>query len=125
MSKPVYYRTRNAKSYQENKQHFRPNVNVLETETTFELQVFLPGWDKSDVNVTVEKGFLTIESNKEWTNDNVGLWKHQEFAPKAFKRRFLLPENVLEDQITANAKNGILTIILCKQPVFKKEVMVQ
>lgn len=125
MSKPVHYGTNNTKIYQENKQHFRPNVNVSETDTTFELQVFLPGWDKSDVNVTVEKGVLTIESNKEWKNDTARLWKHQEFMPKAFKRRFLLPDNALEDQITANANNGVLTITLIKQPAFRKEVVVQ
>ncbi len=122
ISKPVDYSTRN---YRENKYQFRPNVNVLESDTTFELQVFLPGWDKSDVNVTIEKGVLTIESNKEWTNEDKHLWKHREFIPKAFKRSFLLPDNVIEEQITASANNGILTITLNKRPVFRKEVVVQ
>ncbi len=125
MSKPVRYSTSNTKNYVGNQQYFRPNVNVVETETTFELQVFLPGWDKSDVNITIEKRVLTIESHKEWTNDSTRLWKHREFVPKAFKRSFLLPESVIKDQITANAKNGVLTIVLSKQPTFKKEVVVQ
>ncbi|NJK84294.1 MAG: Hsp20/alpha crystallin family protein [Saprospiraceae bacterium] len=124
ITKPVHYRWNGAKISQENMRLFRPNVNVVETDTNYELQVFLPGWDKSEVDVTVEKGILTIASSKEWTSEQGQTWKHREFVPSAFKRSFVLPDNVLAHQITANAHHGVLTITLEKQPLFRKTITV-
>lgn len=41
---------------------------------------------------------------------------YQEFYPTSFERRFQLTEKVLEDKIAASYENGILTVVLLKNP---------
>lgn len=95
-----------------------PSVNISDNEKDYELEVAAPGYQKSDFKVNVENGIMTIkaESNSE-KEEHKKNYAHREHFYSAFERRFTLPENVNETDITASYKDGVLSIIIPKKEV--------
>ncbi len=93
-----------------------------ETEKDFIVEVAAPGMKKDDLKVEVKEGTLYIsaetKAEKEEKEDN---YMRKEFSFSSFKRSFYLPENVKEEAILANYKDGILYLTLPKLKVEKKE----
>jgi HSP20 family protein len=100
------------------KSHFHPSVNISETDKEFKIELAAPGLKKEDFKVAVDKGILTISSEKqtEKTEEKKNYWK-KEFSYNQFSRSFQLPENTLADKIDAKYENGILNVILPKKEV--------
>ncbi len=94
-----------------------PSVNIKETTDAFEVEVAAPGFNKSDFNIELNNGVLTISSEKqisEEVKDDERIAR-QEFSYQSFTRSFTLPELVEDEKITAKYKNGILTINIPKK----------
>jgi HSP20 family protein len=79
-----------------------PTVDVREEESRFAVQVDLPGVESKDIEITAEKGQLTIKG----TRTERG----------TFLRRFTLPDTALSEAITAKHTNGVLEVSIPKQP---------
>jgi HSP20 family protein len=92
-----------------------PAVDVHEEPQQFVLRADLPGVATQDINVTAEKGVLTIrgERRAEPREERKG-FARIERAHGSFLRRFTLPENVRTDDIRAQHRNGVLEVILPK-----------
>ena len=97
-------------------QKMSPAVNIRETEKAFEIEMAVPGFEKKDINVEVEKDVLTIsskrESEKVEENDAV---KRMEFSYDKFERSFTIPEDADAENINAKSSNGILRVMLPKK----------
>jgi len=95
-----------------------PSVNVSETDKEFKIELAAPGLEKKDFKVSVDKGVLTISSEKqtEKTEEKKNYWK-KEFSYNQFSRSFQLPDNTITDKIDAKYDNGILSIALPKKEV--------
>lgn len=107
-----------------------PAVNVKESEKDFEIEVAAPGFSKKDFNVAIEKGVLTISSErKEEKEQKEKNYTRKEFSYNSFSRSFTLPENVNEEDIRASYMDGILRLNVAKknmaQPVVKKAIEVK
>ncbi|MCR4627111.1 MAG: Hsp20/alpha crystallin family protein [Treponema sp.] len=93
-----------------------PKVDVKETKDKYLLEMDLPGRTEKDVNIELDGSVLTIssvkEEKKESKNENTdkNKWLIRERRSYEFSRRFTLPEDVNGEQISANFKNGVLTI---------------
>jgi HSP20 family protein len=90
-----------------------PAVNVSEDEKGYEIEVAAPGFNKEDLKINVEDDILTIsaESKKEFKeNGNGRQYSRREYSYSAFTRSFSLPDNAKDDSITADYKDGILTL---------------
>ena len=92
-----------------------PRVDVNETEKDILLDVELPGLEKKDVNVEVKNNTLTIsgERKQEKKTEDAKCYRVERRYGK-FERTFGLPENVKSDKVSAEYKNGILTLKLPK-----------
>ena len=94
----------------------KPAVNVREDEKNYVLDLAIPGIDKKDLKIDVNEDILTISSEQksesEESNDG---YKRKEFSYSSFRRSFYIPENVNQEKIEANYKDGILTLSLPKQ----------
>lgn len=106
-----------------------PAVNIRETKNLYKVDVSAPGFKKEEFKITTEDGLLTIsaetsaEKNEEKEN-----YTRKEFSSSSFTRTFNLPDNVVEDNITANYQDGLLKIELKKSDkklAPKKEVKVK
>jgi HSP20 family protein len=94
---------------------YLPSVDVREEENRFVVQVDLPGVDSKDIEITAEKGVLTIKGERK-----------SEQKKGTFLRRFTLPENAQTDAITAKQANGVLEVSIPKQAqVQPKRIEVQ
>ena len=102
-----------------------PAVNVIETETAYQLELAAPGLKKEEVKVNVENNKLTIAyKNEQKAEETTDKYTRHEFGFSAFERSFRLPKNVNADQITATYTDGILTVELPKIKV-KEEKLVK
>ena len=104
---------------------FIPAVNVTEDEKEFKLEIAVPGFEKTDFDVQVEKEFFTVSGKKEAkTEVKEKNYTRKEFSYSNFKRTFTLPENVETANISAVYENGILHVALPKKEV-KADVAVK
>lgn len=95
-----------------------PAVDVEENDKEYTVKAELPGFDENDVNLTVENHVLTLsgkvdEKNEEKDKDN-RKYLVRERRVETFERSFSLPEGVDEENISAQFKNGLLTVTLPK-----------
>lgn len=75
----------------------------------------LPGMTKDDVKVTVHNGVLTIQGERKSEEETKDKKLHRvERFYGSFLRRFTLPDNVDENSVTANFKDGLLTLSIQK-----------
>jgi len=104
-----------------------PSVNIKENKDAFEVEVAVPGFEKSDFNIELNNDVLTISSEKEIKNEVKEGEKitKQEFSYQSFTRSFTLPELVDEDKITAQYKKGILSINIPKKEEAKPKPVKQ
>lgn len=107
----------------EEKRTYVPKANILERDAEFEIQVVLPGFDKKDISISIDKGILTISAEQEKVENDDNEAKEQvvfhlrESIEGPYKRSFQLPENIKEDKIKASYENGILIVQLLKDKV--------
>ena len=92
-----------------------PTVDVAETETRFEIRAELPGVTQEDVKVSVKENLLTIsgEKRQEETDDTQN-YRRIERRYGNFQRAFTLPPKVKADAITAEFREGVLTVAIPK-----------
>jgi HSP20 family protein len=93
-----------------------PSANIVEHDNDYQIVLAVPGLDKSDFKIKVDKNVLHISADKE----NIALpegvtIKRKEFNYSQFKRNFSLPENVNLSNIKAEYTDGILTVTLGKK----------
>ena len=91
-----------------------PVVDVVETESEFQLLAELPGVEKEDVKLSVEGGVLTITGHRGQEKDEKRRYHRVERSYGQFARSFALPDSVDEQKLTAEFRHGILTIHLLK-----------
>jgi HSP20 family protein len=92
-----------------------PAVNIKETENSFILELGAPGYEKEDFKIEVENGLLSIQAEKKQeTKEEKDNYSRKEFSYQSFQRSFNLSEQIDEEDIKANYKNGILYIELGK-----------
>jgi HSP20 family protein len=104
-------------------------VNIHETAEGFQLEVSVPGINKEDIKVNVEKGLLTISYDKKEENKSEGNKTiRREFSSRSFKRSFTVADEINAEAIEAKYENGILKLNLPKKEQVKvtpKQVVVQ
>ena len=99
-----------------------PAVNISETPTGYVVEVAAPGMNKEDFKIEVEKGTLTIKSEKkEEKNDENNRYTRKEFSYSSFSRSFTMPDHVNADAITAEYDKGVLKIQLPKKEEAKQK----
>lgn len=97
-----------------------PAVNVSEDEKQYEVDVAAPGMEKKDFNIDVTDNMLTISAEKEQEDkQEEENYVRREFGYTQFKRTFALPDNVNEEKIDANYKDGVLKIAIPKKEIEK------
>jgi HSP20 family protein len=103
-----------------------PAVNIREDEKKFTLELAVPGIDKKDLKIDVDKDLLTISSeSKKETEENTEGYKRKEFNFTSFCRSFQLPDNVNKEKIEASYKDGILNVYLPKVSEEKNKITKQ
>ncbi|QNJ98567.1 Hsp20/alpha crystallin family protein [Constantimarinum furrinae] len=99
-----------------------PKVNIKESDDAFMVEMAVPGLKKSDFQIELDNQVLSISTEtKEQNEQKEGNYTRREFGYSSFKRTFTLPETVNDEQINANYKDGILSILLPKKEEAKRQ----
>jgi HSP20 family protein len=98
--------------------NWAPAVDIKEDDKAFTLLADIPGVDPDEIEVTMDKGVLTIkgerQSEKKTEEEN---YKRVERQYGMFYRRFTLPDSANADGIEAQSEHGVLKITIPKQEV--------
>lgn len=91
-------------------------VNVMETDSAYEIEAELPGLDQKDIELKVSDGVLTLSGERKAEQEEKKKDYHlMERSYGSFRRSFTLPDNIVEDKIDAKFANGVLTVMLPKR----------
>jgi HSP20 family molecular chaperone IbpA len=95
---------------------WHPPTDVYETEDAFSVRVEIAGMDEQDLKVTLSGDELTVCGHR--GNDMAGYTAvHRlEMHYGDFETHVLLPMRVTEDRIEAAYRDGVLQILLPKEP---------
>ncbi len=93
----------------------RAPVNVVTSNDNYRLELSLPGWTKADINLKVEEDTLKISGEKNRTLAEGEKFLRRELNFGKFERSFQLPEDVDQEQISAEFQNGVLKVVLAKK----------
>lgn len=94
-------------------------TDIKEDDTSYELEMDLPGFKKEEVKVSLKDGYLTIAATKGLDQDEkekeTGKYIRKERYAGACERSFYVGENLTEEDIKAKFKHGILTLTIPKK----------
>jgi HSP20 family molecular chaperone IbpA len=107
-------RTRQAKA-------FIPNVDIVETKDNILLLADMPGVDEKSVDITLEKGILTINGYVEPEVPENSCLAYAEYSIGDYQRTFTLSDEIDRNGIEATVKDGILQLTLPKGPEAKEK----
>ena len=96
-------------------QSFIPEVDILESEKTYELHFAVPGFDKENFTLAVDDKILTVSGERKFDETKSDkTFKSVQTSYGSFERIFTLPKNINATKIEANYENGILEVIVPK-----------
>jgi len=106
---------------------FIPAVNMYEEGGNIVVETPLAGTKPEDVEVSIEKGVLTIEGKSETEHEiDEKNYYRKEVRTGSFHRKVPLPAAVKEDEVNAEFENGVLRITAPKaEPGKSKKVSVK
>jgi len=94
---------------------FTPRIDIVETETGFELEVQLPGIKKEDINVNINNNVLSVSGERKFDDKQEGKkFLRVESRFGSFNRSVQLPEGIDPESVKAGYKDGILSISIDK-----------
>ena len=96
-----------------------PKVNVKETDKAYEIEIANPGFGKEDTKIEVKDGTLYVSMDLETETKDEDKYHVHQWKKSSYQESWYLPENVIEDEITAKHDNGVLTITLPKKEIKK------
>ena len=102
-------------------------VDISEDDEHIYVNTELPGMTREDVELTIENGLLTISGEKkEHAEEQKENYYHVESRYGSFRRDLILPAEVDVDKVSAQYKDGILTVTMPKAEKAKaKRIKVQ
>lgn len=98
------------------------NIDVKDVDNKYVIEAELPGVKKEDINIDIDNGVLTLSaetgSERNEKNDN---YVYRERRYGTVSRSFSL-DNIDDENIKAQYKDGILTIDLPKKEKERKQI---
>ena len=90
------------------------STDIKEKDDGYELSVELPGFDKSEIELSLEKGYLTISAQKaEKEEDEKEKYVRRERKVQC-TRSYYVGENLTEEDIKAKYDKGVLEVFVPK-----------
>ncbi|KWE48964.1 heat-shock protein Hsp20 [Burkholderia ubonensis] len=95
-----------------------PQINIGATDESIEIVAFAPGINATELDVSIDKGLLTISGERKSTQTDTGsetrTYARERFFG-AFRRVIELPDTADPDKVQARYENGCLSISVGKR----------
>ncbi len=103
-----------------------PAVDIWEQDDALVVTADLPGCDQASVEITLEKGVLSLRGTPAPDTHEGFTLVYGEYEPGEYARTFTLPDEIDRDGVRAVVKNGVLTLTLPKaKAVLPRRIAVQ
>ena len=102
-------------------------IDLVENEKDYQIKADLPGFDKKNVNIAIDKNNLVIEATREEKNEKKeGSYYRCERYSGNYRRSISLTEECDANSIKAKFENGVLTITIPKtEPTPAKRIEIK
>ena len=93
-------------------------TDVRETDTSYEVDIDLPGFKKEEISAQLENGYLTVSASKgldKDEKDKEGKYIRQERYAGAMSRSFYVGDEVKQEDVKAKYEDGILKLTIPKK----------
>lgn len=98
---------------------FYPPLNVWEEGDVLRIEAEIPGVKIEDIEVSFDNGELTLKGEKKFdAKENAPLHRRERLYG-SFARTLTLPWEVVADKVSAELKDGVLTVTLPKAEAAK------
>ena len=106
-----------------------PALNIGNTPTSVEVYAFAPGIDPSQVDVTIDRGVMTISGERKSelpeSDAKVNVYGDERFAGR-FRRGISLPEDIDPAKVDATYRDGVLRVSIARRAsALPKRITVQ
>lgn len=106
-----------------------PAINISTTPTSVEISAFAPGIDATKVNITLDRGVLTLSGERladlPEDSDKVSVHSRERLAG-SFRRAVNLPDDVDANQVKATYRDGMLLVSVARNEAAQpKRIVVQ
>lgn len=88
-------------------------TDIKETDEGYQLDIEMPGFDKKDIKVALENGYLTVTAQKSEKEDNGGKYLRKECSVSC-SRSYYVGEDIERESVKAKYENGMLTLAVPK-----------
>lgn len=95
-----------------------PRVDILENPDEFLIVVDMPGIQKEQLRIDLDKGQLVLHAERT-AKVGGGNVVSAEFGATAFHRVFAMPRGVDHERVSAELKQGVVMLRLPKTPALK------
>jgi len=106
--------------------YYSPAVDIQENENNYVMKMELPGFNENNIEVNVEGPYLSIvsrlEKDKEKNNED-GKFILRERGNTTFNRSFQLPGNADPQAISADFKDGVLSLSIRKRAESERRII--
>jgi HSP20 family protein len=93
-----------------------PAVDIKEEDEGYVLRADVPGVDPKDVELSMENSVLTLRGQRKLEiQEEKDSYRHMERLFGTFYRRFVLPDTVDSEHVSARYTNGVLEVRIPKQ----------
>jgi HSP20 family protein len=93
---------------------FVPVTDIFETDQALTVILEMPGVERDKVDIHVENNVLTIEGRVDFTKYQGLQPLYTEYNVGDYARRFQLSTTINQEGITADLKDGVVTLVLPK-----------
>jgi HSP20 family protein len=93
-----------------------PRTSVYETKDALVLVAEVPGLNEKDLEITLKEDVLTLAGERKLNVPDGYQVHRQERRPARFSRSFTVAHRLASEGLTAELKDGVLTVRLPKQP---------
>lgn len=93
---------------------FVPTADIFETETALTVVMEMPGVDKSNVDISIEDGVLTVQGRLDFSKYEGMQPLYTEYNIGHYRRSFSLSNKIDQNKIGAEMKDGVLTLSMPK-----------
>jgi len=101
---------------------FAAPIDLKESDKEYTVEAELPGMSEKDIELELHDGMLTLKGEKRSERDEKKDDYHvTERSFGSVRRTIRVPDGVDEDRISANFKNGVLTVTLPKSKEAQKK----
>jgi HSP20 family molecular chaperone IbpA len=94
--------------------YYMPNTDIYETDDALTLVMEVPGVEKKDIDVKLEDDVLQVEGRIDFSKYEGMEPVYAEYNVGHYSRAFSLSNKIDQAGITADLKDGVLTVTLRK-----------